>query len=779
MTKRRSLGFETALGQEVDFLRSDRITQTLLFGVLPLVIVLMAALFSRGVTQDVPVAVVDHDHSAMSRQIISNINASRDIALLASVTSNEEAQHLMRTNKVFASIEIPRGAEGALFRGDDRNVAIRYNTQWRSVGSIAYLGLQNAAADAMQSAVNSAMRGRSGASAPAPFTPQITAISNAQNSFERFLVPIAISVVSFIALGGSVVRAYGRVLFTPESRAYLRKLTTGQWFMDAFGRITPYALITLILLLCFWVWFVQIRGWPFAGSAWLFIAALVVMCYATGCISIMMLILTRATQSALGISTLYASAALSYGSATLSLIHAGWWAKFWSGLQPFTHYFKIQMEQVNLGSDISVSLHNLGILSLYIVIPLLLGRMLFNATYAKPIPGYELGTVGFTGFKDGYGATIKDIFASKSLKSTAVSSLVLFSLFYPAAYSSQVNDFIPVAVVDLDHSSLSQEFIKNLKSTRVVDVTEEPQRTNEAMQMLRNRQVYAAITIDTDFKHDIERGGQGGVLVQMNGGYMSIAGNLQSTIVSALTATRDVDSPPGRASGGIAGLPLYNHTNGYETFVMPLVFVLILQQTTVFGASMLTAMRRGQGLWSLNSAQFFGTLCGWTTVSFLGACFVFGLVYWWLAYPLLGNLFVLVGLALMFSVASSALGMLIGSFLDRIYQTSMLLGPTSMLTFYATGGAYATFNIPDIINDVFMIFPSTLMTDGFSMLNSQGATPHEMLPIAGKLCVLMAVLVALAWWRLVICKPKGSPEGPFEVPEEQRIEGVNVLSPAS
>ncbi|HII3576247.1 TPA: ABC transporter permease, partial [Enterobacter asburiae] len=83
--------------------------------------------------------------------------------------------------------------------------------------------------------------------------------------------------------------------------------------------------------------------------SWLLILAMFMLCLLTASIAIMFISITRNVLTALSISTVYASAALTYSDGTLSILNANGWAKFWSNFQPFTHYYRIQLEQVNLG----------------------------------------------------------------------------------------------------------------------------------------------------------------------------------------------------------------------------------------------------------------------------------------------------------------------------------------------------------------------------------------------------------------------------------------------
>ncbi|WP_075183130.1 ABC transporter permease [Pantoea sp. 1.19] len=750
MSESPSFTVSSALTDEINYILQDRYMKILLFIVPAILIVFVSAMFIHGVTAKIPVALVDHDRSALSREIVNNIRASRSLELVAMPENTAQAQRLMKRLDSYAFVEIPRGASGNLFRPDDRPIVIRYNGQFRSTGSAAYSALQTAVNEAVTTLKGRLLTGASSAeSGASPLTLQIASVSNAQNSYERFLAPIAIPVLLCVVLSSAVICAIGR--FFEQETLYQGWKNRRRSFLatQVFSRTIPYVTVIFLWLLLYNVWQTSVRGWPILGHAWVYMLAILMLCVLTACIAVMFILLARNVLSALSIATVYTSAALTYSDGTLSILNANGWANFWSNFQPFTHYYRIQLEQVNLGSDIATSLHQFAILSLYIVIPcavifLLLGKF----GQKKPQPVFQ-EKITLNGFKGSYFSTLRSIKRCQPIFSTAVVSLLIYSVFYPSAYQAQVNLKIPVAVVDYDRSSLSRTLIDNLRTTRAIDVKQVGDALSPALDLLRNRKVSAVITIDSDAKRHLIRGGNAGIDVHLSGGYMAVASDLRTAITEAITATTDVNRPVQKTASNVVALPLYNPTLGYETFVMPLVFIIILQQTLIFSSAMLMALRNSAGLIKNSFSQFVGTFCGLFTVGVCGALFVFGWVYYLKSYPNDGNILLQLYLIVLFAAAVTALGMLAGSFMDHINRPMQLLPATSMVIFYASGASFPTFNMPDWVVAVMAIFPSSTMIDGFTMLNSQGANIHQLAPVILTISLLACALWLLAMLRLV------------------------------
>lgn len=750
MTKNTTSAFLSVLRNEVNFIFHDRYMKILLFIVPAFLLIFVSAMFSNGVPEKIPVALVDNDHSSLSREIIKNIDASKSIELVETLETVAQAQHLMKSMQIYAFVEIPRGASGSVIRQDDNAVVIRYNGQFRSTGNAAFNGLQAAVNDAFGSLKIRKQLGveYKGASAPL-LNIQVSNISNSQNSYERFLVPIAIPVLLCIVLSSAVICAIGR--FFDESKLYANWVHRSRTYLSLqiIYRILPYITIIFLWNLLYNIWQTVVWGWPVLGNAWVLMLAIFMLCLLTACIAIMFISMTRNVLTALSLSTVYTSAALTYSDGTLSILNANGWAKFWSNFQPFTHYYRIQLEQVNLGSDIMTSLYQCGILSLYIIIPSAISFMLLGTHKNKPLPPPYQENTNFNGFKQSFISTLVSIKKCQPIFSTAVASLILYSIFYPSAYKAQVNLKLPVAVVDFDQSSLSRTLINNLQTTREIDITQVDSSIVNALNLLRNREVSAVITIESDLKNNLLRGGGAGVDVHLSGGYMAVAADLRLAVANAISATADVNRIVPKAANNIISLPLYNPSLGYEAFIMPLVFIIILQQTLFFASSMLVALRNSMGLTKISLSQFTGTFVGLFIVGFLGAVFIFGWVYYLRGYPSEGNILLRLYLIALFSAAVSSLGMLIGSFLDNINRPIQIMSATSMVIFYASGASFPEFNMPGWVLIIMEIFPSTTMVSGFTMLNSQGANIHELMPVIIKISLLAIILFLLALYRLV------------------------------
>src|ERR1035437_3082111 len=65
-------------------------------------------IFSEGVTREMPIAIVDMDHSVLSRKISNMVDASPTVAIHGNYTSLTDAKRAIESGEVDAALYIPK-----------------------------------------------------------------------------------------------------------------------------------------------------------------------------------------------------------------------------------------------------------------------------------------------------------------------------------------------------------------------------------------------------------------------------------------------------------------------------------------------------------------------------------------------------------------------------------------------------------------------------------------------------------------------------------------------
>ncbi len=81
--------------------------------IFPIVVVILffTSLMTEGVPTDMPVGIVDHDHSATSRQLVHKLDAFQTTKVVSHYENIAEARQAIQKNEIYAFLVIPKGTE--------------------------------------------------------------------------------------------------------------------------------------------------------------------------------------------------------------------------------------------------------------------------------------------------------------------------------------------------------------------------------------------------------------------------------------------------------------------------------------------------------------------------------------------------------------------------------------------------------------------------------------------------------------------------------------------
>lgn len=349
-----------------------------------LALALFAWMFGAGVPRALPVAVVDHDNSAMSRELVRMIDAAPGLQVAARPADMQQAWAAVRAAEVYAVVHVPEGSGREILRGGSAVVFAYYNASHQTAGQAAERGI----GDAVQAAGGrfvradvARIRGPDAVRAP-PLRVQATVLANAARSYEQFLLGLLFPALLYLAACLAMVSALGREL---------RDGTAGEWLQSCgdrllpavAGKLAPYLLLFTVHGTGSLVWLAAIRG-GVAGSAALLLAAQAGLYLASAGIALLLVGATRNLGVALSVTGLYAGTALAFSGATFPMQGAPLFAQAWSRLLPLTPYLKLQVQQLELGADWTASLPTVGGLLLFMLVAGGIGLVLYGRGARDP-----------------------------------------------------------------------------------------------------------------------------------------------------------------------------------------------------------------------------------------------------------------------------------------------------------------------------------------------------------------------------------------------------------
>ena len=359
-------------------------------------------------------------------------------------------------------------------------------------------------------------------------------------------------------------------------------------------------------------------------------------------------------------------------------------------------------------------------------------------------------------FAAAFTGTWRTILTSKTLLSTMLLAVVLYAFYYPAPYSHEAAQRLPVVVVDQDNSALSRAMILDLDATRAIHVVDVVSNVETARGEMRAGEADGVVLVTRGLERQLRAGAPGaGVAVWVNATYLlraSTIGEAVTSVVRELAARRLAPGTQSDRAGlpiTVVSEPLFNRTGGYKGYVFPAVAVIIIQQTLLFGTATFMAGRRGTGIWRMGGREYLGSLAAFTSVGTVGCLFLFGLIFWLQEVPVSENVAGMIAAVPIFSASVAGMGLLAGSFFDRAERAMVILPPTSVPFFFLSGTAWPLDQMPTMVSAVSHLFPSTLGVHTFVPLNQMNASIGDVMSSVSMMILMAAVYGTLAAWRIV------------------------------
>ena len=103
--------------------------------------VFFLTLMHEGQPERLPIAIVDHDGSYLSRRLCHEVNAMQGVRVVAVYSSHAEAREAMQRQEIYAFLEIPEGTYNELLAFARPHIALYSNNAYLLSGALSYKSL--------------------------------------------------------------------------------------------------------------------------------------------------------------------------------------------------------------------------------------------------------------------------------------------------------------------------------------------------------------------------------------------------------------------------------------------------------------------------------------------------------------------------------------------------------------------------------------------------------------------------------------------------------------
>jgi putative transport-related membrane protein len=340
----------------------------------------------------------------------------------------------------------------------------------------------------------------------------------------------------------------------------------------------------------------------------------------------------------------------------------------------------------------------------------------------------------------------KYIFRDRAVFFSFIIVATVVSFLYTYLYSEETLQELPIGVVDEDNTTNSRQLLRMIDATSQVAIYSSYLNLSDAQKAFQEEQIRGIITIPKDFGRTLQRGEQPVVSVYADASYMLYYKQvLTAAKVSATYLNAGVELKRNLAQGKLPeqahsdALPvsaqvvsLYNPSSGYATFLIPIVIVIIFQTTILTAVGILGgSMREGNKLRKIypNSDSFWGALpivmgkattyLGFSAVILL---IILGIIMPFFGIPVRSSILSTLVFMIPFILAVVFMGLCLLNFVRTREDAIMLVMYTSLPAVMLTGFSWPSVAMPQWLNILSYIVPTTLGTKGFVAVTQMGAS---------------------------------------------------------
>lgn len=321
-----------------------------------------------------------------------------------------------------------------------------------------------------------------------------------------------------------------------------------------------------------------------------------------------------------------------------------------------------------------------------------------------------------------------------------VIGVIFYSLFYAVPYANEVVKEVPFGIVDFDQTSVSREFVRSIDATDYVSVVEKVSSLNEAEKKFHEGKISGFAIIPKDFQKDIYRGKQVSLSLYVDSAYMIIYKAIYTGVMQTALETGARIEIGRLVKMGIpkqtavalkqpfqfVQIPLYNAAGGYETYVYPVILIMILHQTLIVAFGMLQGTRNEKKIRFCKNDKdipfiLFARATFYVLLYLLYGAFIFLICPALCRYPMSYNLLPLFVLYVLMLYSAVFFAQVL-SYCFRTRESSlMILVVTSLVFIFLPGLIWPKESIPQLVNLGANFIPATSAIEGITKVNVQGA----------------------------------------------------------
>lgn len=792
------------------FREYHRITsRRLYFGVcilLPLFcLFFMATIFGNGQMENIPIGIVDQDNTAASRTIARRIAATPTFRVTEHFTDEASARQALQRKEIYGYLSIPPQFEQKTVSGTGATLTYYYHYALLSVGSelmaafettlapvaLSPIVVQAEALGVGQEQIQTFLLPVEANTHPL-YNPDMDYSIYLSQPFFFVLFQILILLVTVYAIGsefkfGTTQEWMGAATPAGKDPANLRN---ADMLTAVAGKLLPYTVMfSVIGILANYVLF-GLMNIPFQGSLWLMNIVTVLFIMATQALAVLIFSIFPKIAYIISVVSMVGSLGATLSGVTFPVtamyapVHAA------SYLFPVRHFTEAAQAMIYFDAGFAYFWQSVTVLLVFLLLAILILPLLkwwilrmkeseetlhIGDKALSGIVATDIQSGTSSGTSPGTEASLsnvirhewKAIATNPAILLVLAGGIFLYGLLYNYMYAPNLVRKAPVAVVDLSHSTLSREYVRWLDAAPQTSVYAQTPDILEAREWMKKGEVTGILYTPSDFETRVARGETSVfTLYAATDAFLNFKG-LQEASSRVMLAVNDAHRRAGTVflppqgllavalstPVSVSGTALYNYTEGYGSYLIPAVMIVIIFQTMLMVIAMLTgeeAEQQRKGVYSTGARSLKDMLCivsGRTFVYVMlyvvFSMFLLGLLPHIFSIPNIGSGWDIVTMVIPFLLATSFFALAVSRWFTDSEAPLLMIAFFSVGYIFLSGVSYPLELMPWYWQAAHYVFPVAPTVLAFVKLNSMGGSLADIWP--QMLTLWIQVIIYGAW----------------------------------
>lgn len=742
----------------------------------------MATIFGSGQMENIPIGIVDQDNTATSRQIVRNISAVPTFKVTRHFTDETAARQAVQRKEIYGYLSIPTGFTQRATTGMNATLSYYYHYALLSVGSELMAAFETALAPVALS----------------PIAMEAVSLGVSQEQITTFLLPVQSSMHPLynpdldysIYLSQPFFYVLFQILILLITvyiiGSELKFHTAQEWLTTAreniltavVGKLLPYTFIFSVIGIFANYILYGVLHIPFHGSLLMMNLMTILFIIATQTLAVFIFSIFPRIAYIISIVSMVGSLGATLSGVTFPVtsmyppVHAA------SYLFPVRHFTEIAQSMLYFDSGFGYYWQSAAILWLFPLVALLILPRLKhwilkdkeelsiceNETPLPRVhntPHYSIATVIFREWRS--------ISTNAAILLVLMGGIFAYGLLYNLMYAPNLVRKTPVAIVDNSHSALSREYIRLLNATPQASVYALTPNYLEAKEWLKQSKVDGILYLPADFDTRVGRGEQSVFTVYASTDAFLNFKNLQEASSRVMLAVNDAHRAEGAvflppqgllavassAPVNVSGTALYNYTEGYGSYLIPTVMIVIIFQTLLMVIGMVTGEEYPKGkmvgkhkklTWLQALYNISGRTFVYVMLYFIFALFLLGLLPHFFSIPNIGNGRDIITMMIPFLLGTSFFGLTASRYFTDSEAPLLMIAFFSVGYIFLSGVSYPLELMPWYWQAAHYVVPAAPAVLAFVKLNSMGGTLADIRPEMITLWIQVIVYFLLSLW---------------------------------